>query len=91
MKENIASIHFGQDIKQYFPLYQTFLTAQCTNHIIPNGPKFSSDDSIGFSLGTKEVLQSILGSRGAPLSYIIRNNKDHQHITRGSTRRVKIY
>ena len=49
MKETISSIHFGQDIEQYFPLYQTFLTAQRTNHIIPNGPKFSLDDFIRFS------------------------------------------
>ena len=68
-----------------------FLIAQRTSHIIPNEPKFSSDDCIGLSLGIKEGLHSILGSKGAPLSYIIRNSKDRPHITRGSTRRIKIY
>ena len=90
MKENFTSTDFEQEIKQYFPLYQTFLIAQCTSHIIPNGPEFSLNGFTEFSLGTKQILQSVLGSRGAPLSYIIRNSKDRPHITRGSTPRIKI-
>ena len=56
MKENFTSNDFKQEINQYFPLYQTFLIAQSTSHIIPNGPKFSVNDYDEFNLGTKQVL-----------------------------------
>ena len=91
MKENFTSNDFKQEIQQYFPLYQTFLTAQSTSHTIPNGPKFSVNGFTEFSLGTKGILQSVLGDRGAPLSYVIQNNKDRPHITRDNTRSTKIY
>ena len=91
MRKPHSSIHFRRDIDQYFRLYQAFLTAQSTNNFIPNGPKFSSDDWIGFKTGTKEILQSILGRKGVPLSYVIRDNTNRPVITPGSTRRDKIY
>ena len=91
MKENFTSEDFKQEIQQYFPLYQTFLTAQSTSHTIPNGPKFSVNGFTEFKLGTIKILQSVLGDGGAPLSYVIRNNKDRPHITRDNTRRTKIY
>ena len=91
MREPLSSIHFGQDTEQYFPLYLAFITAQSTNNVIPNGQKFSLDDWIGFKTGTKEILQSILGRKGVPLSYVIRDNTNHPVITLGFTHRNKIY
>ena len=92
MKENwIDSRDFEREIQQYFPIYQTFLIAQSTRHIIPNGPKFSVNDFTEFSLGTKEILQSVLGNGGAPLSYVIRNDKVRPRFTCDTTRRTKIY
>ena len=64
MRERHSSIHFRQDIEQYFRLYQASLTAQSTNDFIPNVPKYSLDDWIGFKTGTDEILQFILGRKG---------------------------
>ena len=93
MKEDFTSNDFGQEIEQYFPLYQTFLIAQSTSHTISNGPKFSVNDYNEFNLGTKQVLQSVLGSGGAPLSYVIQNIKVRpmNSTLRGSRRRAKTY
>ena len=93
MKERITSNNFKQEIIQYFPIYQTFLTAQNTSCIMPNGPKFSVNGYDEFNSGTKQVLQSVLGSGGAPLSYVIRNMKcrPRNSALRLSTRCNKIY
>ena len=91
MKEHHSSIHFKRDIDQHFQLYQAFLTAQSSNNFIPNGPKFSSDDWIGFETGTKEIFSSILGRKEVPLSYVIRDNANRPVITLGSTCHDKIY
>ena len=53
MKERITSKDFQEEIIQYFPIYQTFLIAQSTSRIIPNGPKFSVNNYDEFNLGTK--------------------------------------
>ena len=46
-----------------------------------------------FNLGTKQVLKSVLGSVGAPLSYVIQNSKvsPRSSILCSSTRCTKIY
>ena len=53
MKENFTFNDFRQEIEQFFPLCQTFLIAQSTSHIIPNGSKFSVNVYDEFNLGTK--------------------------------------
>ena len=75
MKEHIAFKIFKREREEYFPLYQTFLTAQHMSRTVPNGPKFSVYNFGEFCSGTKQVLRSILGVNGVPLSYVIRNIK----------------
>ena len=75
MEEHIAFKIFKRKREEYCPLYQTFLTAQHMSCTVPNGLKFSIDNFDEFCLGTKQVLRSILGVGGVPLSYVIQNIK----------------
>ena len=56
MKEHIAFNIFEREREEYFPLYQTFLTAQHMSCTVPNGPKFSVNNFDKFYSGTKQVL-----------------------------------
>ena len=75
MKEHISSTIFRRERNEYFPLYQAFLTSQQMSRTLPNGPMFSVYNFNEFYSGTKQVLRSILGVGGVPLSYVIRNMK----------------
>ena len=75
MKEHISSKIFKRERNEYLSLYQAFLTAQHISRTLPNGPKLSVYNFDKFYSGTKQVLRSILGVGGVPLSYVIQNVK----------------
>ena len=60
---------------------------------VPNGPKFSVNNFDEYYSETKQVLRSILGVGGVPLSYVIRNMKcrPRNSALSGFTRDTKIY
>ena len=75
MKEHKDSTIFRRGRNEYLPLYQTFLTAQHMSRTLPNRPKFSVYNFSEFYSGEKQVLPSILGVGGLPLSYVIQSMK----------------
>ena len=60
---------------------------------VPNGPKFSVYNFGEFYSGSKQVLRSILGVGGVPLSYVIQNMKcrPRNSALHGFTRSKEIY
>ena len=75
----------------YIWLYTAFAAAKCDNVEFVNGPQLNVDDWNGFETGTSECLNTIQGSGGVPLSYMLRNDLLCPILNITSSREAKIF